>query len=73
MIECCEICTGRHATSACVIGRAHIEACFAANEPEEFIAPVIPLPMFKGEERRAIRHYSRTKRDYSGIRVTRLA
>jgi hypothetical protein len=73
-VTICDICTGRHETHACVIARARIEECLAStpSEPVELPHNVIPLPMFRDEERRAIRHWHRQGRDSDGVRAIRL-
>ena len=43
MIECCEICTGRHLTACCVIARDRVAECFTGTvddfDPSAFVPP----------------------------------
>lgn len=34
MSICCEVCSGRHLTSACVIARAYVQQCFQGTPDE---------------------------------------
>lgn len=41
-MTCCEVCTGRHLTSACVIARRWVDEC-AMGTPDEYHVPIVPL------------------------------
>lgn len=49
----CEMCSGRHATSVCVLGKAHIEACFSGT-PDDYHPPVRDERAILFAERRAL-------------------
>lgn len=46
----CDICTGRHVTSACIIARDRAQQCVAAGTPDDYAAPrpklMFPVPTF---------------------------
>lgn len=53
----CDICTGRHLTSACVIARAHVEAC-RIGTVDDYVKPPVHLFVAPVFDELAARRYA---------------